>query len=123
MIFPDNHSNSNINYINNNVPSKQYFQNLSPTSSSTNSSQNNTVFLLNSPISKLSYPSYLQTSDCYSFPKVSQKQFRGKNFIPKSRLIIDSKLSPVQTETQSFCNNGEQGTIIERPVTLNLISQ
>ena len=126
MIFPDGHSN-NINYINinnnSNISSKQCFQNVSSTSSSTNSSQNNTVFLLNSPISNHSYPLHLQTSDYYNFPKEIHKQFKGKNFIPKSRLIIDSKLSPMQTYNKSFVSNIEQGTTIERPVTLNLMSQ
>lgn len=126
MIFPDNNSN-NLNYINmnnnSNLSSKQCFQNLSSTSTSTTSSQNNTVFLLNSPISNISYPFYVQTSDYYNCPKETQKQFKGKNFIPKSRLIIEPKVSPIQTYTQSFIQNNEQETTIEKPVTLNLMSQ
>ena len=126
MIFPDNNSN-NINYFNmsnnSNLSSKQCFQNLSSTSTSTTSSQNNTVFPFNSPISNISYPLYIQTSDYYNFPKETQKRFKGKNFIPKSRLIIDPKVSQIQTCTQSFVQNSEQETTIEKPVTVNLMSQ
>lgn len=108
---------------NSNLSSKQCFQNLSSTSTSTTSSQNNTVFLLNSPISNISHPLYVQTSDCYNFPKETQKPFKGKNFIPKSRLIIDPKVSPIQTYTKSFVQNSEQKTNIEKPITVNLMSQ